>query len=574
MIAYSIAGSIAGRVAYDITQAFNEIASADFFVDGENGSDSNDGLTPITAKQTLSAVASLVNADGQIVGIARGSYHTGDVASVSGYADIEAIAYTPPNNATAVPEIYGRVVKSTWNKTTSYTNVYDCDVDKTTWTGESENFITAFESVGAATEVERTDVLLQEIDFDTDLATTLATLDSSPDSFYVDKASTPAKCYIHTANSDNPNSNGKAYSVSQVESALIGFWKIQNIYYDGCCQDDGLRASFQYNNESVNHVNHNFYVEAGSANTWLASGCISRNVRARKDFAVDKRDSAGPYIWFESSGSGKSGTFLNCQSIQDTALNAKLQNDYIGAFGCHSGSGTMDTLTVQSCYGSNGGLLAVSPGNVATVNVTDSRFLDFRYGITAGTGNVTINALANYWKGSTLSPLRSMERVISNCPTGITVNFKGNVVQPAKSSNGTIDCDVAGTFNIQYNTFEDEYDTPNILIIRIRHADAVVNINNNIFDGANWPIYSDGAYAANISGDNNLYYQSTQGWYYNSSTHSAIADWRTASGMDANSVIIDPDWANSPSTWDEVSDAIANAAQAATLSAGAEYYTT
>jgi len=175
--------------------------SYDFFVDSVNGSDSNDGLTIGTAKQTITAAQALMSA-GKNLALVRGSkwretftfQHANITIGVAG------------DESDPMPILDGRdVVATTWTRHDAGTYP---DVWNVSWTrSQAASTAVSWINLWADNEFVRA-------------ASSIADCQTNGGAFYASRSATTTTVYIKSTT--DPNSNGVVYEISKRGWAFNG----------------------------------------------------------------------------------------------------------------------------------------------------------------------------------------------------------------------------------------------------------------------------------------------------------------------------------------------------------------
>jgi hypothetical protein len=201
------------------------------FVDSVNGSDANDGATPVTAFGTLARAAQETLTASSYVLLARGSRFLEELTGWPG--GVHVLAY----GSGARPIIDGRdiAVNASFSKTVGQTNVYQI-----AW---SHGF--AADGGKSAHRVWEAGTMMPR-------AASIAACDATPGSFYAAEPTTsgPDTVYVHPEGSTNPATNGREYALtkrrwcvqlytSYKQANVTGLETIGNSYADGSLVIDG-----------------------------------------------------------------------------------------------------------------------------------------------------------------------------------------------------------------------------------------------------------------------------------------------------------------------------------------------
>lgn len=282
-----------------------------YYVDSVNGSDSNNGLSPATAKQTIAGLPTL--AAGDSVGLARGSSWN-EQLTIS-VANIRVGAY----GSGAKPVLDASDVhNSGWVQDGTFTNCWSKSIT-----------FTSYEAAGRITVFEDGAFLAKR--------TTLADCNANPGSYYASNFSpTGAQTvYIHPSGSGNPNTNGKEYRVpvrahaidahGQAGVILDGIEARRGFHKDGAIKtgDDSVVRGCVANYGTI----HNLYVGEGS----LIENCTVK-------YALFTGESNAYIVANKTSPTGKPVTLRN------NVVGEDVYNSTATGFYCHNNSGNASQL--------------------------------------------------------------------------------------------------------------------------------------------------------------------------------------------------------------------------------------
>ena len=381
--------------------------------------------------------------------------------------------------------------------------------------------------------------------------------DGDAGSFVVDTAT--EKVYLHTSNSDNPNTNGRCYSATQIENMLNSPFMVRGLVYDSPGADDNIKPKHAYDMTVLHGITHNMVLKEDE---YLRSTAYNvKSYDCRSHDGLYNGQSAGVFVWNPTTVGTNTAYVEKFNCYQDLSLTA-LNNPTVGAFGCHDGGGseTLGLMVLENCYAENGNNF-FSAGNCVRPIVRNCRMINMATGIEATAECTSAEIEANFATGT--SSLHPMSRFWDGAwNAAATININGNFIQSYTNSGGCIWIKANGVFVLRYNTFEgSNHGSGNLLGVRIQNSSATVTVERNIFENiTGWGIYVDGAYAANLTNDNNVLGTNSGGNHYNGTNHTAIGTWRTATGEGTNSVYEDPVFVGTTTDYAQLSDVVTSAA--------------
>jgi hypothetical protein len=164
----------------------------------------------------------------------------------------------------------------------------------------------------------------------------------------------------------------------------------------------------------------------------------------------------------------------------------------------------------------------------------------------AANNNIAVDIYNMYVHGSRPTVGYTADLFIDGSTAANHGTIKSNIynnllVSSANSFPGDGAIFVAGTGNtigIYNNTVDCGSKTVAGIGSEFETASSTYAYDNNVFLNCQTPMYNQGTVAA-FTADNNIYYN-VGGWYWNSTMHSTLAQWQTASGQDATASTSDP----------------------------------
>ena len=304
------------------------IPAAKWYVDAGSGSDSNTGLSPDQAFQTLGKLVSVIQA--------------GDMAAINGGSGATAYTYREQLSVPCQCSIVGygankplidcsdAISAGAWSKTGGQTNVYQASL--TIATGASDPYVRAWENGVRFTR-----------------ATSVANCDATPSSIYVSSdSSSPITLYIHTSDSSNPATNGKTYEYSArnfgYESYTIPGCLVSNLQ---ARRNLGGAGSFRLGQRTT--LVDCDALDGNKHNAYIRSYCIVRNCTAVDAYYPP---GASLFIYNDALTGGEPVTFINCSASMPS------YDATVGGFGGH-GNGVapfFGTILFQGCSATNCGI--------------------------------------------------------------------------------------------------------------------------------------------------------------------------------------------------------------------------
>lgn len=352
--------------------------SFDFYVNSATGSDANDGLTPATAFETISA-ANAILANGVRIGLARGSEWREQLGDdLLSYTDVVVGAY----GSGAMPILDGSDVATGWTYDGAYTNLYSV-----AWAHDG--------SVGDFLSVWENGARLRWV-------ASQATADATPGSFYAATISgTPSTIWIHPNGSTNPTNNKKTYTASRRKQGLTcgtpaARWTIMDLHTRKSISNNGsLQAA------APGSVVRRCLAEDGTKhNMFIGADCIAYDCIAWESDWADRTNTTA-FVAYVTNGIGRTAKFERCISVMDTAkvTVAVAGADAIEGFYAHTASSAQkwDRVDYVDCsaYGATRAFGVLD----CTYFYTSRCFADeFRSGI--GSGAATADVVDFYAKGT------------------------------------------------------------------------------------------------------------------------------------------------------------------------------
>lgn len=468
------------------------------YADSVNGSDSNDGRTLQTAKQTLSAARAIASA-GDTLYLARGSYWREQLT-----IPVENFTITTAGTG-AMPVIDGAdIVTDTWTQPDAATYP---DVWSVSWTRS-----------GAATTGSA--IVGMWIDgVQPRYATSLADLQANGGAYFGDRVATTTTAYIKS--SVDPNTSGVLYEITRrrhcigVHSGPAGQLVVGPV--------ELKRAIEHYNAHSAGpgearrtwlrdgHVHHT--VTEGS----LTEDCVATGVVKGVIGATN------PFVAYRAVGTGFSHTFRRCASLYPGGSSRPGLN----AFYAHGSTPTtLDSFLVEGsfCRGS-----AIGSADAAAVEFRDSYCEEVPPGPAVSIIGTSATA--------------EVTRILARDLTAVS-HVNGNRFVRRASGNTAITIRNCASRTLGGAAIENSGGTAT----RLTMINTALVTTNNAIAGGNLSmsysvIQSDALMfsLATIINDFNIY--SRPGLAYVQGTvggtaHNSLGAWQAATGQDTNSVFV------------------------------------
>lgn len=549
---YHIPGRQLDNALRQLTNPSHDVlTTGDFVLDSSLGSVDGNKYDTIANLVAASRIA-----NNTTIGFQAGSKFKSVSLDLSSYTNTSIIKH----GSGADPELYGRGIVTNWTAATE-ANVYQTTVDTSNW-GEPgvSQFITVFESLAAASDVALDDTPLT-------LQTSEANCSANPGSMYVDYSNPNlATVYQHTTNSDDPTTNGLAYSVSnstnrrmfQDAQQIVG-----NMVVDNVVTDDGISTK-------TGGLIKNITVQHGHTHgLFCHENARIENVTVKN--TLNTGQGVSPFV---ANGASQGGTFHyeGCTSNQESAFDRA----NCGGFYAHKSgslrftSGGSNNCTSIGC-GSTGGNVG---WNETTAGYCHNHtFRECRRGLVLYPSNNTLE-FTKFWAEGKNVTNQGIERLVHSSGTltsDQTFYIRGGAALSYGNSGGLIYITQPGTYNIQYNTFVGSSGLATPLAIRIANSEAIVVIENCILSGHDFGVYVDGDYGSNITFRNNVIHNLTNGFHYNGSTRT-LSQFESDIATASNNIEADPTFTFTPANWDTLSDCATESTAVSDRSAGAEYY--
>lgn len=327
-----VASSVAGSVSITAVRSSAGGSSSggarvpDFYVDSVSGSNANDGLTALTAKQTIAAASALLSV-GKYLSLAKGS------TWLETFTFAHNSLLIGQHGTGAMPILDCRdAVPASW---TQPDNITYPDVWSISWTrAQAASTGSAYVNLWVDGESVR-------------LATTLADLQTNGGAHYVSRTATTTTISIKSAT--NPNSNGVSYKAStrgwgfKGHSVTLGSAAPTNQVITGPIEVIG--AIEHYNGVSggpgqirrvlvLDGNIHHFTTESD-----LTEDCVA--------FGTVPGIGSSMFVAYRSVGTGFSHVFRRCLAL---SAGGTARAGIDSSFYAHASSPTtIDSLTIEQC---------------------------------------------------------------------------------------------------------------------------------------------------------------------------------------------------------------------------------
>lgn len=399
------------------------------FVDSVGGNDSNSGLSPSQAVQTLAKAISIATPIGAGVGIGMKAGSTWrEQFEMLSLANIEVGTY----GAGDAPKILADDSLSSggWTKTSGQTNVYQRSYTPFSGYSSGNDYLNVYEN----------DVPLTE-------ESSIATCDAAAGSRFIDDVGNII--YINASTTDkNPATNGNTYDFTAREFALhldSGGCSVSGIYARRAARNDGSivldgKGCLIAGCEVRDGSKHNVLIGSGTV-----SGCTVQN-------AYFGSGNTNLIVGFLADASGESITVSGCTLGIDTA------SSLVSGVYHHANANSYDSATVSSNTFTNLGS-AYSGDNVSAQTVSGNATTNCISGVlTSGAAPMTIsNHTDTNAQTGTVGPWLNVGGTGKVTITGGTVcrSVQGSeVIHPTVSgwdmdiSSLTVGADVGASFSV------------------------------------------------------------------------------------------------------------------------------
>ncbi len=208
-----------------------------------------------------------------------------------------------------------------FSKTSGYTNIYEAVFSKTipTQTRGGKRIFEFGRSSKPISESERHSLQrglshrlpfseISEIDFDTDVSTTLGLLDSSAGSYYHDSANN--KIYIHTSDSEDPQLSGFSYEVQQ-RILFIPPVKGKDLTLELSFIEGYFSSGFGFDFKGIGKVLRNNVCSFGSSNNGFSDECAVLVAYKDESGASGNDGAGGHFTRFPGYASGDFRSMVN-----------------------------------------------------------------------------------------------------------------------------------------------------------------------------------------------------------------------------------------------------------------------
>lgn len=478
-------------------------AACDWYVDSVNGSDSNTGLAPNIAFATIAKVMTVLTA-GDVIGLVRGStWHEQLTIAVNNVKVIAVGNGLPP-----VFEGADVVANASFTKTGGYTNIYQVTVT-TNYTASEPQFVRVWEdSVGLP------------------ITATLAALDTTPRAYFVaTHDAVSVTVYVHASSSADITANGRLYEISKRTSGVYSFFASGTVV-DGvtcrrpCGNGGAIKVgafSTVANCISEDGNKHNFYARRGT-NYY---NCLARDAYFN--------DQATAFVLNDDTPNGETSNYDSCVVLMP------LYTSYMtGFYGHHNVSGSFGKVTYSNCKTTNcasgWALSDATSAEYRNCYGTNNRY-DFAL-TNAGTFSIIGGEYISIYAGSAM---------INNTVNACTIIVSSVLSDKSDLQNGHVFSGVASTVSIVNCKFIARKTNATFQIgTYMSVTGGSLYLRNNRYEAPNLaagPYFIFCASTTTLDSDYNSFARANMYANVNGGNYATIADYQTATGQDAHSVI-------------------------------------
>lgn len=501
-----------GGSASPLTTEFY-LNSGTYYVDSVNGNDANDGASPTTPFENLSALPTLTG--GEVISLAYGSTWREQLTLATG---CKVGAYVPPQTgATAQPKILAHNFFGTWAKTSGRTNVYERTI--TTGTDGTNDWINVLEVDGATVTMY-------------DGVADLATCDSTPGSYYVPNPNvSPATVYVHTLDSDDPDVNAASFALT-IREHTIDARNINNItLFDLSCEGN---------------MSHSGSVVCGRSAT--IDSCTIRYGNKHNLYVGDGSTVQNCTIEY-SEFAGGNATLV----VANENTPASLGVSWIGNILRGYGANVADTNGIHGHYNTSGdyGRVYIYNNTFEGLNAAIIRVDAGSEGCIVDSNTCTDCNIFYTHTQTTYDQVLSNNTVTSTVPVSVAVTVNSAVTYTLINETYCIDSPVNGAVSVLVSNATLDIDNCTIEITNAATINGCVFVNNSLTGvtvsvdgtsmtmntGSNLRFLPTGG-GVSYSGDNNCYDRAGGiRVNFDGSNYTSLATWQSAGGGDASSSV-------------------------------------
>ena len=504
------------------------------YVDSVTGNNAYDGLTEVSAKQTLAAVQAVVVAGGRI-SMAKGSRWREQFTVPVNSLKMQV------HGTGAAPIIDGRViVAGTWVR-------HDAGTYPDVWSQS----LTPAGAVGSSSE--RTSLYADEVRLA--YAASIAAVQSSGGWFSSNRNGGVQTVYMKST--ANPSGTGVVYEFTSLNNATAGHYAtigaVRSATITGPIEMIGHRG--HYGSLSGGPGRQSLIlIEDGSIHHTVTEASLVEDLVC---MGFDPAQTAqSPYTAYIGDGTGRTHTARRILILGDSAI---LGADRPSGLFTHGSTVGFDQVTFDQCI-TRYCLAAYSTGDIhpGALTVSNSVTMEARRGISSGAATTTIERvmcrLEDYGGAGgytdTGPGTASKTRVIRNC-----------VFAQADTScthQAGIEIEAKGGSILIENCILYFPDAVDMRVLRFNGAGAglAVTMRNCIICGRT----AGGRHLAVIGattyvGENNIFVEPANYWEVDNGSGGytikySLAEWRTATGQDLTSTTGDPGWLGDPDAGD------------------------
>lgn len=469
--------------------------SANWYLDGVNGSDSNNCTAAATACATVAHLLAQPISANQVVGVAcnaskyREQFNVpASGVQVVGYGNCIAANYPLFDASDSIPGV-------SWSKTAGLTNTYQATVSPAV-SLDGKQFVAVWEN--------SVNLIYQ---------TSTAAVDATPGSYFPSSLTVaPLTLYVHATDGGNPATNGSTYEINNrlfgVESYNFNNVRLVNLAAQRNLHNDGSIRLGKFG------IASNVIAYAGQKHSILSrAGTYHYNVQALGAYFPATLGNLSLFIFNENTPNLEGITYDGCNADRQSTPGT---NDS-GYFGHVNTSGNFGVVRFLNSSAEN---------------------TDFGFGTGTTTANIAYNLTADRTNNAGVQTGGGMWHIANSHLMGVTrsvVMFGSanitNTTLTGPSGVGSIYMAISGlSLSVAGSTF-----TSAVGIYSAQGATSTIYSHNNNFTGTGTQFYQfPTASLPAIDSDGNAFAPSGAFAVVNGIVYT-LPQWRTLSGQDAHS---------------------------------------
>lgn len=492
-----------------------------YYVDSVNGDDANSGTTESAPFKTISAIPDV--ATGQYVAFAADSNWRESFSAATG-PGARLIVY----DSGTPPILDGADVVPAGNFTASLHADAGGVVYETTLSRDPDGVYVSGDTYmmweDGAWLVRKTSV---------------AACAATAGTFYIpdfNATATPSLAYVHPFGSTDPTSDGKVYEASK-RAACVELAAYNNAEVEGIHCRRGMSAYGVVTGGRDTVMRRMLFAQGGKHNIVQKSGvmedCVAFDAETGRTVLVD--GGIIPFTFYEQDPSGREWTLRRCMSILPVGRSCA---ESVYSHGSTGSPGWHNRGTVDKFISLRSGLVG---GVVSESILDDVCVLDAQGAAISMSGKATSINLSRPFIRATSTNSNLIQHPAAGGVAGASVEIShGAVYSPsgAATTNTIFSMALASVVNLHHNIVR--------LDSRATHYDLAAaqagsKSKNNIFVQSKTGTTNWGYVGANVESDYNVYINllvTSVYWQGPSGTAFTLAEWRSESGKDTNSVML------------------------------------